>query len=41
MMVGSLIGGFIEAFLSRERMATFLPRIGIEHAIAPLCISDK
>jgi uncharacterized membrane protein YraQ (UPF0718 family) len=27
MLVGSLVGGFIEAFVSRERMATLLPRI--------------
>jgi uncharacterized protein len=28
MLVGSLIGGFIEAFVSRERIATLLPRKG-------------
>jgi hypothetical protein len=28
MLFGSLVGGFIEAFVNRERMATFLPRIG-------------
>lgn len=28
MLVGSLVGGFIEAFMSRERMATLLPRKG-------------
>jgi uncharacterized membrane protein YraQ (UPF0718 family) len=28
MLVGSLVGGFIEAFVSRERMATCLPRKG-------------
>ncbi len=28
MLIGSLVGGFIEAFISRERMATFLPRKG-------------
>ena len=28
MLVGSLVGGFIEAFISRERMATLLPRKG-------------
>jgi len=28
MMVGSLVGGFIEAFVSRERMTTLLPRKG-------------
>ncbi len=28
MLIGSLVGGFIEAFVSRERMATFLPRNG-------------
>lgn len=28
MLVGSLVGGFIEAFVSRERMATLLPRKG-------------
>ncbi|MGD8844709.1 MAG: permease [Desulfobacteraceae bacterium] len=28
MMIGSLVGGFIEAFVSRERMATLLPRKG-------------
>jgi len=28
MFFGSLVGGFIEAFVSRERMATFLPRKG-------------
>jgi uncharacterized membrane protein YraQ (UPF0718 family) len=28
MLIGSLAGGFIEAFVSRERMATFLPRKG-------------
>jgi uncharacterized membrane protein YraQ (UPF0718 family) len=28
MLVGSLVGGFIEAFVSRERMATLLPQKG-------------
>jgi hypothetical protein len=28
MLIGSLVGGFIEAFVSRERMATLLPRKG-------------
>ena len=28
MFFGSLVGGFIEVFVSRERMATFLPRKG-------------
>jgi hypothetical protein len=28
MLFGSLVGGFIEAFVSRERMATFLPQKG-------------
>lgn len=28
MLIGSLVGGFIEAFVSRERMAAFLPRKG-------------
>jgi hypothetical protein len=28
MLIGSLVGGFIEAFVSRERMATFLPQKG-------------
>jgi uncharacterized membrane protein YraQ (UPF0718 family) len=28
MLVGSLVGGFIEAYVSRERMATFLPQKG-------------
>ncbi len=28
MLVGSLVGGFIEAFVSRERMASLLPRKG-------------
>jgi uncharacterized membrane protein YraQ (UPF0718 family) len=28
MMIGSLVGGFIEAFVSRERMAAILPRKG-------------
>lgn len=28
MLVGSLVGGFIEAFISRERMATLLPQKG-------------
>jgi hypothetical protein len=28
MLFGSLVGGFIEAFVSRERMATFLPKKG-------------
>jgi uncharacterized membrane protein YraQ (UPF0718 family) len=28
MFIGALVGGFIEAFVSRERMATFLPRKG-------------
>jgi uncharacterized membrane protein YraQ (UPF0718 family) len=28
MLFGSLVGGFIEAFVNRERMATFLPRKG-------------
>jgi uncharacterized membrane protein YraQ (UPF0718 family) len=28
MLIGSLVGGFIEAFVSRERMAIFLPRKG-------------
>ena len=28
MLIGSLVGGFIEAFVSRERMATILPRKG-------------
>ena len=28
MLVGSLVGGFIEAFVSRERMTTLLPRKG-------------
>ena len=28
MLIGSLVGGLIEAFVSRERMATFLPRKG-------------
>jgi hypothetical protein len=28
MLIGSLVGGFIEAFISRDRMAAFLPRKG-------------
>jgi len=28
MMIGSLVGGFIEAFVSRERLASILPRKG-------------
>lgn len=28
MLIGSLVGGFIEAFVSRERMTTLLPRKG-------------
>ena len=28
MLIGSLVGGFIETFVSRERMATLLPRKG-------------
>lgn len=28
MLIGSLVGGLIEAFISRERMATFLPQKG-------------
>jgi len=28
MLIGSLVGGLIEAFVSRERMVTFLPRKG-------------
>ena len=28
MLIGSLVGGFIEAYVSRERMATILPRKG-------------
>jgi len=28
MLIGSLVGGFIEAFVSRERMTTFLPKKG-------------
>jgi uncharacterized membrane protein YraQ (UPF0718 family) len=28
MLIGSLVGGFIEAFVSRERMAHFFPRNG-------------
>ena len=36
MFVGSLIGGLIEAFVSRERLASFLPQRGW----LTVCIAD-